>query len=65
MLPQRSQILQGMLAAHVLGFHLFEYARHFMTSCRRLLGLSESHGAGPGGGALRIDLGLLITVNYS
>ena len=38
----RNQLLQGMLAANVVGFHLFEYARHFMTFCRRLLGLGEN-----------------------
>jgi trehalose 6-phosphate synthase/phosphatase len=26
-----------------VGFHLFEYARHFLTCCRRLLGLEWSH----------------------
>lgn len=49
-LPHRKQLLHGMLCSHVVGFHLFEYARHFMTSCRRLLGLGENVGAGPGGG---------------
>ena len=29
-----------MLCFDVVGFHLFEYARHFLTSCKRLLGLS-------------------------
>ena len=56
-LPHRAELLQGMLASHVVGFHLFEYARHFMTSCRRLLGLGENVGAGPAGGVLSIDLG--------
>ena len=42
-----------MLAANVVGFHLFEYARHFMTSCRRLLGLGENVGTGPAGGEER------------
>ena len=48
--PFCKELLQGMLAANVVGFHLFEYARHFMTSCRRLLGLGENVGAGPVGG---------------
>ena len=65
-LPHRSQLLRGMLASHVVGFHLFEYARHFMTSCRRLLGLGENVGAGPGGGVLSIDLGArLVTITVS
>ena len=54
--PFCKELLQGMLAANVVGFHLFEYARHFMTSCRRLLGLGENVGAGPVGGVLSINL---------
>lgn len=44
-----------MLAADVVGFHLFEYARHFMTSSRRLLGLGDHVGSEAAGGALSID----------
>jgi len=45
----RDDLLRGMLNADQVGFHLFEYARHFLTSCRRLLGLNygmvpDSHG---------------------
>lgn len=35
----RDDLLRGMLNADQVGFHLFEYARHFLTSCRRLLGV--------------------------
>jgi trehalose 6-phosphate synthase/phosphatase len=65
-MPYRTQLLQGMLAANVVGFHLFEYARHFMTSCRRLLGLGEKVGAGPAGGVLSISLqGRQVTLTVS
>ncbi|KAL0246595.1 hypothetical protein GEMRC1_007807 [Eukaryota sp. GEM-RC1] len=37
-LPVRVQILEGMLAADVIGFHTFSYVRHFLSSCQRLLG---------------------------
>jgi trehalose 6-phosphate synthase/phosphatase len=37
----REDLLRGMLNADQVGFHLFEYARHFLTSCRRLLGLNN------------------------
>lgn len=45
----RDDLLRGMLNADQVGFHLFEYARHFLTSCRRLLGLNygmvpDNHG---------------------
>jgi len=36
----REDLLRGMLNADQVGFHLFEYARHFLTCCRRLLGLN-------------------------
>mmetsp|Transcript_17246 Transcript_17246/g.26687 ORF Transcript_17246/g.26687 Transcript_17246/m.26687 type:complete len:1217 (+) Transcript_17246:65-3715(+) len=36
----REDLLRGMLNADQVGFHLFEYGRHFLTCCRRLLGLN-------------------------
>eukprot|EP00612_Vaucheria_litorea_P006132 CAMPEP_0171470926 /NCGR_PEP_ID=MMETSP0946-20130122/414_1 /TAXON_ID=109269 /ORGANISM="Vaucheria litorea, Strain CCMP2940" /LENGTH=1149 /DNA_ID=CAMNT_0012000347 /DNA_START=172 /DNA_END=3621 /DNA_ORIENTATION=- len=40
-LPFRDDLLRGMLNADQIGFHLFEYSRHFLTCCRRILGLNE------------------------
>ncbi|CBJ29609.1 Trehalose 6-phosphate synthase, family GT20 / Trehalose 6-phosphate phosphatase [Ectocarpus siliculosus] len=40
-LPFREDLLRGMLNADQIGFHLFEYARHFITCCKRILGLNE------------------------
>ncbi|MFW6276007.1 MAG: bifunctional alpha,alpha-trehalose-phosphate synthase (UDP-forming)/trehalose-phosphatase, partial [bacterium] len=37
-LPWRNQLINGMLGADLIGFHTFDYARHFMSSIRRLLG---------------------------
>ena len=37
-LPWRLEIINGMLGADLLGFHTFDYERHFMSSVRRLLG---------------------------
>jgi trehalose 6-phosphate synthase/phosphatase len=34
----RTDLLYGLLNADQIGFHLYEYARHFLTTCRRLLG---------------------------
>ena len=45
-LGRREDLLRGMLSADQVGFHLFEYARHFVTCCRRLLGLEWTHDAG-------------------
>lgn len=37
-LPRRNEILDGMLGADLVGFHVFDYVRHFMSSVRRLKG---------------------------
>ena len=37
-LPWRKQIIEGMLGADLIGFHIFDYQRHFLSSVRRLLG---------------------------
>ncbi len=34
----REDLLWGILAADQIGFHVFEYARHFLTTCRRTIG---------------------------
>ncbi|XVF47747.1 hypothetical protein PTKIN_Ptkin03bG0135700 [Pterospermum kingtungense] len=43
-LPVREDILRALLNCDLIGFHTFDYARHFLSSCRRILGLhSESN----------------------
>jgi len=39
LLPWRTEILEGLLGADLIGFHTYDYERHFMSSVRRLLGL--------------------------
>lgn len=39
MLAPRKELLEGMLGADLLGFHTYDYARHFLTSCERVLEL--------------------------
>uniref|UniRef100_A0A7S1T975 Alpha,alpha-trehalose-phosphate synthase (UDP-forming) n=2 Tax=Compsopogon caeruleus TaxID=31354 RepID=A0A7S1T975_9RHOD len=41
-LPVRGEILRGVLSSTLVGFHLFDYARHFLSACRRLLSLDHS-----------------------
>ncbi|KAJ1666495.1 Trehalose-6-P synthase/phosphatase complex synthase subunit [Coemansia sp. RSA 1813] len=41
-LPVRKEILEGVLAADLLGFHTYDYARHFLSSCARILGLQTT-----------------------
>ena len=42
MLPVRKEILEGVLSSDLVGFHTYDYARHFLTSCTRILGLECS-----------------------
>jgi len=54
----REDLLRGMLNTDQVGFHLFEYARHFLTCCRRLLGLNYGmipDASGSGGYSLAIE----------
>lgn len=38
LLPQRIEILEGLLGSDLIGFHTYDYERHFLSSVRRLLG---------------------------
>jgi len=38
-LPVRKEILLGILHCDLIGFHTYDYARHFLSSCTRILGL--------------------------
>ncbi len=39
LLPRRNEILEGLLGADLIGFHTYDYERHFISSLRRLMGL--------------------------
>ncbi|MCK0156961.1 bifunctional alpha,alpha-trehalose-phosphate synthase (UDP-forming)/trehalose-phosphatase [Cellulophaga sp. F20128] len=41
-LPWREEILQGLLGSDLIGFHTYDYERHFLSSVRRLLHLDVS-----------------------
>ncbi|RWR97430.1 putative alpha,alpha-trehalose-phosphate synthase UDP-forming 7 [Cinnamomum micranthum f. kanehirae] len=38
-LPVREEILKALLNSDLIGFHTFDYARHFLSCCSRMLGL--------------------------
>ncbi|KAG9521423.1 glycosyl transferase, partial [Aureobasidium melanogenum] len=38
-LPVRNEILNGVLHCDLVGFHTYDYARHFLSSCSRILQL--------------------------
>ncbi|OWZ04613.1 Alpha,alpha-trehalose-phosphate synthase [Phytophthora megakarya] len=42
MLPVGREILEGLLGADLLGFHTYDYARHFIGACARVPGASTS-----------------------
>lgn len=43
-LPNRIEILNGLLGADLVGFHIYDYVRHFFTSTLRLLGKESKRG---------------------
>jgi trehalose 6-phosphate synthase len=36
-LPVRNEILEGVLHCDLIGFHIHDYARHFLSSCSQIL----------------------------
>jgi trehalose 6-phosphate synthase/phosphatase len=44
MLPTRKEILNGLLGADLIGFHIYDYVQHFLESVRRLLGYEHTLG---------------------
>jgi trehalose 6-phosphate synthase/phosphatase len=45
LLPWRREILNGLLGADLIGFHTYDYVRHFLSSAARMLGTEHSMGA--------------------
>ncbi|KAI9138180.1 glycosyltransferase family 20-domain-containing protein [Paraphysoderma sedebokerense] len=41
-LPKRKEVLHGILGASLVGFQTYSYARHFISSCTRVLGLESN-----------------------
>ncbi len=41
-MPWREEVLQGLLGSDLIGFHTYDYERHFLSSVRRILGLEVS-----------------------
>ncbi|ORY79408.1 glycosyltransferase family 20-domain-containing protein [Protomyces lactucae-debilis] len=39
-LPVREELLRGLLSCDLIGFHTYDYARHFISSCARILKLN-------------------------
>lgn len=44
LLPWRKELLEGILGSDLIGFHTYDYVRHFFSSVRRLLGYEHNLG---------------------
>lgn len=42
LMPWREEIMDGILGADLVGFHSYDYARHFLSSAMRLMGYDRS-----------------------
>lgn len=44
LLPERREIIEGLMGADIIGFHIYDYVRHFTSSANHLLGTSSDRG---------------------
>ena len=44
LLPSREEVLEGLLGADLIGFHSYDYVRHFLSSVSRIAGLEHMLG---------------------
>lgn len=57
LLPERRDLLRGMLGADIVGFHTYDYTRHFLSSVQRLLGYeSDKNSLTIDGHLIRADI---------
>ena len=45
LLPWRKRMLSGLLGADLIGFHTYDYVRHFLSSTARIIGTEHSMGS--------------------
>ena len=56
MIPWREEILEGLTGADLVGFHTYDYARHFLSSLLRIQGLEQDFGrVTVGDRAIKVD----------
>ncbi|KQC14220.1 MAG: trehalose-6-phosphate synthase [Desulfuromonas sp. SDB] len=44
LLPWRKELLEGVICSDLIGFHTYDYVRHFLSSVRRILGYEHTLG---------------------
>jgi len=54
-LSMRDDLLRGILNADQIGFHLYEYARPFISCCHRILGIPHDGNENDRHGVLQVD----------
>jgi trehalose-6-phosphate synthase len=65
-LPTRKELLLAMMDADLIGFHTFDYARHFLSCIKRVLDLDfETLPGGVLGQYKHIQLNMYETYIYS
>ncbi|HUU16145.1 MAG TPA: bifunctional alpha,alpha-trehalose-phosphate synthase (UDP-forming)/trehalose-phosphatase [Sedimentisphaerales bacterium] len=56
LLPWREEILNGLLGADLIGFHTYDYVRHFLSSVSRTMGFEHTLGkVGMGNRVIKVD----------
>ncbi|KAJ9548536.1 hypothetical protein OSB04_021079 [Centaurea solstitialis] len=54
-LPVRDEILRALLNCDLIGFHTFDYARHFLSCCSRMFGLDYKSKRGISGSIITVE----------
>lgn len=44
LIPERRELIEGLMGADLLGFHIYDYARHFLSSANHILGTTSENG---------------------
>jgi trehalose 6-phosphate synthase/phosphatase len=63
-LPNRHEIIDGLLGSDMVGFHIYDYARHFLSSVHRIAGLDHEHGSINYGGRRVVADSFPIGIDY-
>jgi len=63
-LPARENILRGMLACDLIGFQTYDYVRHFLSCCKRLLNLDFKSLAGGSIGVMYAGRSVAIRISH-
>lgn len=64
LLPDRKEVLEGLLGADLVGFHTYDYTRHFTSSVLRTLGCENHHGVMTLGGRQVVADAFPIGIDY-